>query len=56
MPLKERLRTMGFGLPNVGEIRSEMNAKFGELVDRLDTVIERLTEIRDELRTSRGAP
>lgn len=47
MAVKDRLRTMGFGLPDVGAIRSDLNEKF----DRLYGV---LVEIRDILRARGG--
>lgn len=51
MPLGQRIRAMGFGLPDIGKIQGDLNAKFGELADRLDRIIELLTEIRDQRKT-----
>lgn len=56
MALRDRIRTMGFGLPDMGKLTDEFNAKFGELRDRLDTIIERLDTLIAETRTQRGAP
>lgn len=42
MALKERIKAMGFGLPDMGKLTESFEAKFGELRDRLDTIIERL--------------
>lgn len=42
MALRDRIQKMGFGLPDMGKLTDEFNAKFGELRDRLDTIIERL--------------
>lgn len=52
MPLKDRIQKMGLGFPDVGKLTDEFNAKFGELRDRLDTIIERL----DTLIAQRGGP
>lgn len=41
MAIRDRLKTMGM-FPDVGKLTDEFNAKFGELRDRLDTIIERL--------------
>ncbi len=41
MALKDRLRTMGM-FPDVSKLTDEFETKFGELRDRLDTIIERL--------------
>lgn len=48
MALRDRLRTMGM-FPDVGKLTDQLNEKF----DRLYAI---LVEIRDELRTQRGAP
>lgn len=42
MPLRERFKSMGLGFPDMGKLTDEFNLKFGELRDRLDTIIERL--------------
>jgi tetrahydromethanopterin S-methyltransferase subunit G len=55
MALKDKIRTMGF-MPDVGKLTDEFNAKFGELRDRLDTIIERLDTLIAETRTQRGGP
>lgn len=49
MPLKDKLRTMGFGLPDMGKIEGMFTQKFDQLIAKLD-------EILAELRTQRGAP
>lgn len=49
-----RLGRMGFGLPDMGKLTESFDAKFGELRDRLDTIIERLDTLIAEMRTQRG--
>lgn len=44
--LRDRIRTMGFGLPDMGAIRDDLHESF----DKLYAV---LLEIRDELRLQR---
>lgn len=38
MPFRERIQRMGFGIPNMGEIRGELDAKFEELVTELRAI------------------
>lgn len=48
MALKDRIRTMGFGLPDIGELRSMFDEKFNELLDELRTIRGVLEQIRDK--------
>jgi hypothetical protein len=48
MAFKERMQKAGF-LPDMGKMQTQLDEKF----DKLYAV---LIEIRDELRTQRGAP
>lgn len=49
MALRERFKSMGFGLPDMGKMTAMFNEKFDLLIAKLD-------EILQELRTQRGAP
>lgn len=53
MPIRNRLMGM---FPDIGSIRSEMDEKFGELVDHLVQINATLELVLAELRTQRGAP
>jgi hypothetical protein len=46
--LRERVRTMGFGLPNMGQIRAMFDEKFQELLDELRAIRAVLEQIRDK--------
>lgn len=48
MAVKDRIRAMGFGLPDMGAIRSELNDKFEELKDELRQIRAVLEQIRDK--------
>lgn len=56
MRLRDRVRTMGFGLPDMGQLRSMFDEKFSELLDQLVAIRSTLEQILAELRTQRGAP
>ena len=56
MALKDRIRTMGFGLPDMGKLTSMFNEKFDALIGKLDEMLVVLRDILGELRTQRGAP
>lgn len=49
MALRDRIKTMGLGFPDIGKMQGDLNAKFDALIAKLD-------EILQELRTQRGAP
>lgn len=51
-----RLRQFGFGLPDMGQLRSMFDEKFSELLDQLVAIRAVLDQILAELRTQRGAP
>lgn len=53
MALKDKIRSMGFGLPDMGKLTESFEAKFGELRDRLDTIIERLDTL---ITQGKGSP
>jgi len=44
---RNRVRTMGFGLPDMGAIRSELDEKFTMLLDELRHIRGVLEQIRD---------
>jgi hypothetical protein len=48
MALRDRIRTMGFGLPDMGQIRSMFDEKFQELLDELRAIRVVLEQIRDK--------
>jgi hypothetical protein len=43
-----KLRRMGFGLPDMGELRSMFDEKFQELLDELRAIRAVLEQIRDK--------
>jgi hypothetical protein len=55
MGFRDRVRTMGFGLPDMGAIRDQMDQKFQELLDELRAIRGVLDAILAETRTQRGA-
>lgn len=50
MALKDKIRTMGLmpKLPDIGEIQRMMDARFGQLDQRLTEIRDILTQIRDK--------
>lgn len=48
MGLRDRVRTMGFGLPDMGQLRSMFDEKFQELLDELRQIRAVLEQIRDK--------
>lgn len=56
MGIKDRVRTMGFGLPDISGMQNQLNEKFEQLIAELHTMQGTLGDILAELRTQRGAP
>lgn len=50
MGLRDRIQTMGFGLPDMGALQRQFDEKFGELVDHLVEINATLGLILEELR------
>jgi len=48
MALRDRIRTMGFGLPDMGALKSMFDEKFNELIDELRAIRGVLEQIRDK--------
>jgi hypothetical protein len=48
MGIRDRLQTMGFGLPDMGAIRDMMDQRFNELLDELRAIRGVLEQIRDK--------
>lgn len=42
MPIKDRLRTMGLGLPDMGKMTTMFNEKFDLLIAKLDEILVEL--------------
>jgi hypothetical protein len=46
MGLRDRVRTMGFGLPDMGKLTDMFNDKFDRLIAKLDEILIVLQDIR----------
>ena len=48
MKLGSRIRSMGFGLPDMGAMKTMFDEKFNELLDELRQIRAVLEQIRDK--------
>lgn len=48
MGLRDRIQTMGFGLPDMGQLKSMFDEKFNELLEELRAIRGVLEQIRDK--------
>lgn len=48
MKLGSKIRSMGFGLPDMGQLRTMFDEKFNELLDELRQIRGVLEQIRDK--------
>lgn len=48
MPFRNRISQMGFGMPDIGALKSELTTKFDELLEELRRIRGVLEQIRDK--------